>query len=100
MWSLGGGVWTWLPTNAWLEALLTTRTSGLLLPPYATHYSLPLPAPLLQPPTLLPPRPSAAPSLTGVNMADLQVYKVLLALAILIFWSAFWVVHLIGIIYG
>ncbi|XP_045604183.1 ceramide glucosyltransferase [Procambarus clarkii] len=33
-------------------------------------------------------------------MTEIQMYKVMLAFAILVFWTGFWVVHLIGIIYG
>ncbi|XP_042214779.1 ceramide glucosyltransferase-like isoform X1 [Homarus americanus] len=40
------------------------------------------------------------PGERGVTMTEVQVYKVMIASAILVFWSVFWVVHLIGIIYG
>ncbi|KAK7067817.1 hypothetical protein SK128_009069, partial [Halocaridina rubra] len=41
-----------------------------------------------------------AGELESSNMPDTHLCKLVLAAAILVFWAAFWIIHLISIIYG
>lgn len=113
--------WAWnvgflLLISAAHHNLPSTTTSFLFFPTHATFFTSPAPSSSPAVPHSSPAAPQSTPaplpivevslpakegsSEKSVTMTDAQVYKVLLASAILIFWSGFWVVHLIGIIYG